>query len=516
MRSGGVTRLLTMGVPDDAPLQLEAVSADASHVVFSTEASLVDEDTDGLVDIYDRVGDETRLVSTGPGDTGSFDAEFDALSSDGSRVVFSSEEQLTDEDDDGGGRRLRPRRPEAPRWCPSTRTTRRPAPAPPTRSSRAPRPTRRSSPSRWHDQLSDDDADAVYDLYVRSGDDVSLVTGVPGDVSTAILYQALDISTDGSRVLFVTTEKLVDADVDAVEDAYLYDAGALHLVSAGTVQPVFTEVWNPTLGAVVFGASDALVPEDTDTDYDLYVYRGDGPLSLVTSTTTGVISSLGGNFVSADGSRVVFESVTPLTPGETEDGAADLYLWSPGAEPRLLTGGTAEEDASSWTPRPTPHASSSAPSRRCSPPTPTPSATSTRPPPRGSARSRGATPTRTLSSAGRPPTGAWCSGRRPSRCSPWTPTRPTTSTSPASRPRGTSRRRPSPGNPAAGQTLTCNPGTWSDAESFAYRWNRDGAPIPGAASATYVVPAGDAGHCADVHGDGHRRRRLDGGDERAR
>jgi Ca2+-binding RTX toxin-like protein len=50
------------------------------------------------------------------------------------------------------------------------------------------------------------------------------------------------------------------------------------------------------------------------------------------------------------------------------------------------------------------------------------------------------------------------------------------------------------GSPAAGQTLTCNPGTWQDAESFAYRWNRDGSPIPGGSSPTYVVPPGDAGH----------------------
>ena len=50
------------------------------------------------------------------------------------------------------------------------------------------------------------------------------------------------------------------------------------------------------------------------------------------------------------------------------------------------------------------------------------------------------------------------------------------------------------GTPAVGHTLTCSPGTWVDAESFAYQWRRDGLAIAGAASATYVVQTADAGH----------------------
>ena len=50
------------------------------------------------------------------------------------------------------------------------------------------------------------------------------------------------------------------------------------------------------------------------------------------------------------------------------------------------------------------------------------------------------------------------------------------------------------GKPAVGETLTCHPGTWQDADSFAYHWNRDETPVSGAVTATYVVPEGDAGH----------------------
>ena len=50
------------------------------------------------------------------------------------------------------------------------------------------------------------------------------------------------------------------------------------------------------------------------------------------------------------------------------------------------------------------------------------------------------------------------------------------------------------GTAAVGRTLTCSPGTWSGgAIAYAYRWNRDGAAIAGAAGATRVAGPADAG-----------------------
>ena len=44
-------------------------------------------------------------------------------------------------------------------------------------------------------------------------------------------------------------------------------------------------------------------------------------------------------------------------------------------------------------------------------------------------------------------------------------------------------------------TLTAQPGTWTPAPaSYAYRWLRDGAPIPDAVEATYVAGLDDLGH----------------------
>ncbi len=79
-------------------------------------------------------------------------------------------------------------------------------------------------------------------------------------------------------------------------------------------------------------------------------------------------------------------------------------------------------------------------------------------------------------------------------------------TSPASAPRVASRPGiPVIGTPTVagtaryGATLTALPGTWGPAPvSVSFSWLRDGAPIEGATSATYVAGVGDVGHRLSV------------------
>ena len=102
-RASGSTSLLSTGPsggngPVDALLQ--DVSDDGSRVVIGTAEGLVGSDTDGRIDLYERAGGSTTLLSTGPaGGNGSFDAFFSAASKDGGRVFFETAEQLASDSD---------------------------------------------------------------------------------------------------------------------------------------------------------------------------------------------------------------------------------------------------------------------------------------------------------------------------------------------------------------------------------------------------------------------------------
>lgn len=50
-----------------------------------------------------------------------------------------------------------------------------------------------------------------------------------------------------------------------------------------------------------------------------------------------------------------------------------------------------------------------------------------------------------------------------------------------------------PATSTVGQTLTLNPGVWTETPSFTYQWLRDGAAIAGAVATTYTVTPADAG-----------------------
>ena len=99
---GGTTRLASVGdLPSNGLFDatLRDASDDGSSVYFTTEETLVAQDTDGgYVDIYERSAAGTRLVS--PGGNGEFDATFQLASDEGATVVFSTQEQVVAADTD--------------------------------------------------------------------------------------------------------------------------------------------------------------------------------------------------------------------------------------------------------------------------------------------------------------------------------------------------------------------------------------------------------------------------------
>jgi len=105
--SGGTLELVTSAKCVSAcGATFNAVSADASTVLFSTEESLSLEDTDSSTDIYSQqtAGGEPELVSLGTGcgacGNGPADARFARASADALHLVFTSSEVLSPEDGD--------------------------------------------------------------------------------------------------------------------------------------------------------------------------------------------------------------------------------------------------------------------------------------------------------------------------------------------------------------------------------------------------------------------------------
>ncbi|MGH2978363.1 MAG: hypothetical protein ACRDLQ_01840, partial [Solirubrobacterales bacterium] len=151
----------------------DAVSADGSRVFFDTDEQLVSGDTDAGFDVYERHGGTTSLVSTGPsGGNGAFDVFFADSSADGTRAVFETDERLT--------------------------------PA---------------------------DTDSSFDVYERAGGTTTLVSTGPsgGNGPPDVIFQT--ISRDGTRVFFETEEQLVSSDTDLEPDLYERSGGTTQLVS---------------------------------------------------------------------------------------------------------------------------------------------------------------------------------------------------------------------------------------------------------------------------------------------
>ena len=193
-RVGNTTTLISTGPAGGngaADAYFEGVSADGSKVFFTTTESLVsgvNGDTDNQQDVYQRSAGTTTLISTGPaGGNGNFDAYYDGISADGSHVFFDTDEGLVSGDSDG-----------------------------------------------------------TADVYDRSGGSTIRVSTGPADGNIGSYATFLGASTDGSRVFFDTDEPMVNTDSDIEVDVYERSGGTTTQVSTG-----------PSGGNGAFGANFA-------------------------------------------------------------------------------------------------------------------------------------------------------------------------------------------------------------------------------------------------------------------
>ena len=342
-RSNGVTTRVSTGTAGgngafDA--EFLASSSDGSRVYFETEEALVAADTDGSSDVYGRVAGVTILISTGPaGGNGAFDAEFHAVSSDGTRVFFSTSEQLVAADTDVVEdiyRRI------------GLSTTRISSGAVNGNGAIAAN-FRHVTPDGTRvffdttESLVAGDTDIARDIYERTAGVTTQVSAgaINGNGGSAATYAGA--SDDGTRVFFTTNEVLVASDTDAVSDVYRRYNGATAHISKGAINGngAISSSFVGTSGdgtRVFISTTEALAATDTDAIGDLYERTG----GITTHLTVGAINGNGAfpalySDASSDGTKVFFHTYEPLVAGDT-DAAEDVYERSGGTTTLLSSG----------------------------------------------------------------------------------------------------------------------------------------------------------------------------------
>jgi hypothetical protein len=287
-RTGGTTTLISTGATGgNGSLNafFSAASIDGERVFFSTAEALEGADQDVARDIYQRHAGTTTLMSTGPdGGNGAFNVLFGGISLDGSRVFFETRESLIAGDTDGA--------------CPDT-----------------------SEPPLYILQC--------FDVYERSNGNTTWVSsGASGSHNASFAA----ISQEGGRVFFTTTEALLPADGDSgAQDVYERFAGNLNLISQGPAggsgNHAAELVGASTDGTrVFFQTYEQLVSADTDATWlDVYE-RNAGATTLITTgpATTNADAIPLWRGTSLDGTRTFFQTDEVLMSTDT-DTSWDTY-----------------------------------------------------------------------------------------------------------------------------------------------------------------------------------------------
>lgn len=272
----------------DCSASYGGISPDGEHAFYETIERLAAQDEDTSQDVYDWSAGTATLVSTGPaGGNGAPAAVFAGASSDGTRIFFETSESLLAGDADsgidvyeraGGATALvstgptggnAEGKPAALLWV-------------------SPDGSSSAVLFTTAEQLTGDDEDAFQDVYAReAGATTRVSTG--NDEYNASFAGASD---DGSHVFVVTREQLVAADTDEGLDVYEIVGGTTALVSTGPLAGKSSINAGLPAGAVAadgshaFFTTDERVTEgDLDAEADVYDRFGGGTLLASTGNS---------------------------------------------------------------------------------------------------------------------------------------------------------------------------------------------------------------------------------------
>jgi hypothetical protein len=351
-RRGGITTLISTGSTGGNgafDVFFAANSADGTRVFFETDEKLTAADTDSAFDVYQRANGVTTLVSTGTtGGNGAVDVTFDAISTDGTRAFFETDEQLTAADTDiqvdvyersGGTTTLVSTGPaggNGPFFVSFGGIS--------------------ADGSKvfieTDEALTAADTDSAFDVYERSGGTATLRSVGPAGGNANLDAGYRDVSADGTRVFFQTSEVLTASDTDAQTDVYQSSGGTTTLLSIGPTGgngPIAAamEGMSSDGARVFFSTTESLTAADTDTRRDIY-RRAGGTTDLVSTGPGGGNGAFDAEFFgsSFDGSSAFIRTEEALVAGDTDTGCAagsgpqcrDIYEWASGTTSQVSTG----------------------------------------------------------------------------------------------------------------------------------------------------------------------------------
>ncbi len=336
-RASGVTTLLTTG-PNGGNgnfnASFSAVSADGSRLFFRTSESLVAADSDTAQDIYERAGGVTTLMSGGTGSSASV-VIFDAISPDGSSVLFDTYDQLVAADTDTSRDVYRR----------SGATTTLESVGGPDGDAVYAGASGDRSHVYFHSDFSfaASDFDTTQDVYARSGGATTHLSIGPagGNGNDDFDYHAYfdGASANGSKVWLHTDEALVASDTDTANDVYERVGAAITAISTGNAETgAYFDGASADGSRVFFDTMEALTGGDTDASTDIYERAG----AATTLISTGPDGGNGAFFsafqdATSDGSKVFFHTSDSLVASDT-DGAQDVYQRAAGTTTLISTG----------------------------------------------------------------------------------------------------------------------------------------------------------------------------------
>jgi hypothetical protein len=344
-RFGGTTTRESLGSVggngDPADVTLRALSDDGAHVFFETDEKLEPGDNDNQIDVYDRFGGSTTYVTDGAGATGDgpYDAFLDAVSTDGSKAFFTTAESLVAADTDscfGSGCDDVYQRSGGVTTLVSAGGN---------GAFHAVFVGGSSDGSRVFFETDEaipgtGDGDSKIDVYERSGGVTTLVsreTGTPANGNYDATFEGT--SSDGSKVFFSTGEPLDAGDTDDCDptvavlgctDVYQRSGGTTTLISTGSPgNGAFNATFdaNSTDGSrVFFNTNEVLAGTDGDSQSDIY-QRSSGTTTQISTGSTGGNGTFGATFdgISADGTRVFFDTIEKLENPPDTDSSRDVY-----------------------------------------------------------------------------------------------------------------------------------------------------------------------------------------------